>query len=55
LHPSIIENQTKFIKLISKLLNTELKDVKENSNIKIRTQKEIKLMSLDEYLMSSKK
>ena len=55
MHPSIIENKTRFIKIISKLLNTELKDVKENSNIKIRTQNEINLMSLDEYLMLSKK
>jgi hypothetical protein len=55
LHPSIIENKTRFIKIISKILNTELKDVKENSDIKIRKQYEINLMSLDEYLMSSKK
>jgi len=55
LHPSIIENKTRFIKIISKILNTELNDVKKNSNIKIRTQNEIKLMSLDEYLISSKK
>jgi len=55
LHASIIENKTKFIKLISKLLNTELKEVKENSNIKIRTQNEMKLMSLNEYVMSRKK
>ena len=40
---------------ISKLLNTQLKEVNENSNIKIRTQNETELMSLNEYFVSIKK